>query len=249
VDKLTARQPLDQDGVSDLMRCTMQVGEDTGWHNGADVAGGYFAYLVYDTYDVVTASKIERILRSRGAPIRSSRYAAQPVLGPDLFSPEQAMAAGIDSPAAAFDNFAMNVGFADLEAVDRQTQPGGLRAFREFLRQPGVLGFMVISEAWGMRHPGPAAAALLESGIHPGRIKGAEETRRIFFCDIHDQVSRAYKWRGEPDIEIEHGVHICDQLVISVRILADVASGRPLPDSQEAFTARYHGDCGAPHEG
>jgi hypothetical protein len=245
MDNLTERPPLDQHALGYLLKSINDRSERDGW---SDDGSGFMVYVLYEVHDVVTANRLEDVMRCMGSPVRADRYAAQPLLAPRMFDAERGLATGLESPSDQLYNFAMNMGFADADIVRQHTGRDGLNGVRAILRQPGVLGFAACAEAWGMKALTPVVKALIDSGVPMNDIKGCQETRLVLAADIAGRLHRVVRWRDDDEIITHHGVHLCNKVAISLRILSRFASGEPMPTSSDEFRKAFHSDCGRPHE-
>jgi hypothetical protein len=239
VEDLIERHPLDRDAVGALMRSVMTHANSTGWHDD----GHFSVYVLYEAGDVVTASTLERVMGRMGDPIRGDRYAAQPLLAPRMFSPDRIPAGKFESAADAFYNFAMNAGFADPAKVAAEIGTDKMDGMRSMLQQPGVLGFLACNEAWGVRKLTPMIAALLRTGMDIATIKGSEECRVVVAADLNGHIHEVRQWRDEEKAELDFDVDLCNPVTTGLRILADVAAGHRMAETEEEFDARYHGTC------
>lgn len=242
MDNLTERSPIDPKALEELLTGTFDRADLDGWNSNGG-AGHFAVYVLYDRADIVTAGMLERFMHQMGTPIVAGRYGAQPLLSKDMFDEESATARGDEAPSSALYNFAMNIGFADMQKAAAAGRARHLEGIRTMFRQPGIVGFAAISEAVGFRVLTPMVKALLKTGMDIEMIKGSEESRVVMATDLTGECHRMVRWRADNVVEIEHDWDACAETVVALKILARLASGKPMPTNAEEFASCFHGQC------
>lgn len=241
MDNPTERPPLNVKEIADLLVRITDACEARGW---SEDGRNFTVFVLYEMHDVITASRIESVMHRMGPAIRGDRYGAQPLLGPSLFTPENAERRGTESPAEDFSNFAWNVGFADVPVVrEHNTGNTHILGIRAILRQPGIVGFAACSEAWGIKSVTPVVKALLDTGTPMHAIKGSQESRVTFAVDLNGTLHRACRWRGDDHMAVDHDVYTCNQVTVSLRVLSRFASGEAMPSTPDEFGEIFHAGC------
>lgn len=218
-----------------LLRRVEAHHDQQGWHSHANM----HVYVVYDHHDVVTGAIIERVMRGSGEPVRNSRYSAQPMLPSRMFAAAWE-ASGIKAPAALY-RFAFNTAYADTGAIrsngdgDDAEHADGLEVFRELLRMPGILGYIVCSEAHLLE--GDLANQAHRSGTPFALVPGSVEVRAAYMVDVDNRVSVVHRNRGET-AEVLPDCDLGGRVINSLRMMMDLSLGR-LPQDQAGFDARY----------
>jgi hypothetical protein len=218
-----------------LLRRVEAHHDQQGWHSHANM----HLYVVYDHHDVVTGYAIERVMRTMGQPVRNSRYSAQPMLSTRMFA-----AAHRDNnldTVQALCRFALNIAYADTDLVRKQGseyEAEGLEAFRHLIRMPGILGYIVCSEAHQLL--GPQADDAHRRKIRFANIPESVEIRTAIMVDVENRVHDAHRRRGET-AELFVDGDLTGRVVSSLRMLMD-ASARRVPEDQAGFDARYWSD-------
>ncbi len=108
-----------------------------------------------------------------------------------------------------------------------------IEMMHEMLRQPGMVGFCAVAEAWkNSAPPGGYEGSPLQQALHGkvnlGDVPTSVETRMVYCVDLADRVHHVGRDRGKkPGLAVDVGMR--GDLTTSMRILADVATGRTPP--------------------
>jgi hypothetical protein len=160
-----------------------------------------------------------------GPPTRWQGYAAQNIFGPDLF-------AAIDgAPWEHLHTFAMNVAYAEpgIEAAD---------LMREFLAQPGVLGFAFVCTGWRLLHASRAEFEQFATGrLNPADHPRGKESRLLTGIDVHGRIYQVERTRGERPVLVEDTRPV-GSVSNDLRLLVDGLTGQA-PTEPEEFCRRY----------
>lgn len=228
----TFNPSIDTEQAGRLLRRIEAHHAGTGWH----IDGGHlWVYVIYDHHDVTLNHHISRIMSRMGAPVRNSRYTAQPVLAPRHF--QQSRHPTDRGGLSGLRRFVMNMAYADPAALDDSAEH--LVLFRQLLREPGIVGFAACYEASGYKAGTPNLQGLMQlaqtTGASLEALPGALDVRIAVLVDVHDRAHIVRRWRGEhADLIPERGR---GNATTSLRILMDVARNRT-PEPAD-FEARY----------
>lgn len=220
--------------MGQLLRRIESIHDLAGWHRTAHAS----LYLIYDPGDVEMAPHIRRIMKGSGDPVLVGGYGAQPMLAPRHMA--RAAEKGVSAPEA-IRSFAMNIAFADLDALRENPDPDhedySLLLLHEMLKEPAILGFAACSESYGMVTPPGTKIDRHANSLdkHPG----ARPNRFVIMVDIEDRMHMVTRQQGGYPAKMfmsmrDPGGYIVD----SLRMLSDLAGGR-LPTNQAEFDARY----------
>lgn len=230
------RPSIDVGPAVGLLRRVEAHREAAGWSDGEGGGGGnLWVYVVYDHHDVTVNHHISRIMSNIGAPVRNSRYTAQPLLNPKLFyqnrQPEDRR--GLDG----LRRFALNMAYLPAAAMDDAEGLDGahMETFRALLREPGVVGFAACYETSGFSGVPVHARAAMNAGVPLEQVRGAVDIRVAVLVDVNDRGHLVKRFRGEPAEVSTRQVR--GNSTTSLRILMDVAMNR-VPDTG-GFHARY----------
>jgi hypothetical protein len=215
-----------------LLRRLEADAERDGWHESAVMS----VFVIYDHHDVVTDDLLRRVMARMGAPVRTARYTAQPMLPRRVFA--QAVLPQDTGPHVGLRRFVMNLAYADSEHGDEVE--GGVEAMRDLLRVPGLVAFAACYEAWGQRNLAPQALrGAISGGGHLRDLPDSQEVRLVMAVDAQDRVHRVLRVRGEPaELLLSDDGRVRGDVSTSLRILMDTAYDR-LPGTPEAFGQRY----------
>jgi hypothetical protein len=190
-------------------------------------------YVIYERAAAQTAELYGRIMAGNGPPLTLGGYVAQPYLGPETFA--QAYAEGLET-WNVLTNFTENVAFAHTD--ESATMVG-------ILRQPGVLGFAFLGEAY--RNEGRETLVRAVFGeFHLGELPTSRECRLVYGHDVTGQQYMVERLRGEPaELDLSGGRRgdfsaalglLCDVVNDTVPALKDYR--RKYPTLRETFGGR-----------
>lgn len=200
--------------------------EAAGWSEN-----GYLCvWVIYDHHDVVTEGQYGHMLAAAGAPLRTSRYTARPMVPAQYFTSTPEV-----SPQVGLRNYAMNLAYTDPAALGDMADL--MVMMRHMLAMPGIVAFAASYEAW------------FEKRVSEGQLRralagqsrfadspSAQEVRIVLGVDRADRVHKVSRIRHQA-AEVEAHAPIRGDISTSLRILMDTACGR-LPD-RAGFAERY----------
>ncbi|MEU1812999.1 hypothetical protein [Micromonospora aurantiaca (nom. illeg.)] len=166
-----------------------------------------------------TASRLQMEMRREGRPVRDGGYLAQPMLGPEIF-----VAAAHVRPPDLLRRFAMVLAYGPpkLPMLARD---------REMLRSPGVVGFAIAHEAWVNEDP------QRPEGPRLADIPGSYEARMTLAVTVSGDVVAVRRRRGQPPGLLSDTWNARGELLVSLRLLCDLATDRVPP--AERFAQAY----------
>jgi hypothetical protein len=166
-----------------------------------------------------TAAEFQQRMRREGQPVRVGGYLAQPLLGPGVF-----VAMASIRPPDLLRQFGLGLAYGPSEVP-------ALARERELLRAPGVVGFAIVHEAWVNEDPTRPA------GVRLADVPGSYEARMLLAATLTGEVVAARRRRGQPPSLLSDTWKMRGELLVSLRLLCDVAMDRVPP--AERFAEVY----------
>ena len=164
------------------------------------------------------------------APVRHGRYTATTVFGPRvLYSlPNVPVWDQLRS-------LILGIAFRDPDPHEDDKTTGYITMMRDLFRQPGIVGFATVGEAWHnteREHLDRAVAGKVNLGDVPSSV----EVRIVYAIDLADRAHHVQRIRGaKPTLSVD--VPMRGDFTTSMRILADMTTGRTPPP--EKYGERY----------
>lgn len=149
----------------------------------------------------------------------------------DAFPPElrdpDSRASG-PQPWESLRRLVVNAAYADAEEA---------ATLRQAFRQPGLLGFVTVGEAWQNTRREPCEEAI-RGEVQLADVPDSQEVRVLYSVDLAGRIQRVIRVRGrKPEVDHDADAAMRGEFTTSMRILCDIATGAvPTP---EDFAARY----------
>lgn len=212
----------DLNEIRTLLRAVEAVHHRHGWQVQPNPA----LYVVYDSADAVTAAQIEQTLRNVGKPIHAGRYTACAMVSSVEFL--HAFITHRLQSDEAVGRFVMNFCYNTPPKGDVARESEG---YRRMMRQPGVVGFLYLSET---RTVTREQAREAEENLAAGKpYTGGQRSRTGVMVDV---LERAHCVRRSLDAGscVDLDVRSAGRLAIYLRMLVDAALDQ-LPELGEAM--------------
>lgn len=209
---------LDEELFGRLLRKVEGIADAQGWNQPA---AGLNLYVLYDNRVTGTAEAFDKMLGSNpslGPPVTIRQYSAQKVI------PTNWLAAASIEPHHLLGRFARKMAY--MQTDDPGVSPGF--AARQVFRNPGVLGFAVVFEAWERSEVRP-------EDRHPNReqFPDSESVRLLAAIDFLDRGHTVKRTEGTPGVTVENNIALTG-ISTSLRILTDMVYSRLPRPSQFA---------------
>lgn len=182
-------------------------------------------YVAYDSADTVTAAQIEHTMSDVGKPIRAGRYTACPMISAaefrDVFITHRLQS------DEAIGRFVINYCFHDFHDADANKDDAHeAEDYRRMMRQPGIVGFLYLSETLMVTREQAHAAEQKFAAGKP--YTGGQRSRTGVMVDV---LERAHCVRRSLDTEpcVDLDVRHAGRLAIYLRMLVDATLDR-LPE-------------------
>ena len=222
-DQVTAAVDIDRELLTRLLFKVESDAHRHGWD------GPPALLVLYDTRHLDTDRLYRQVFAAHpafGPATRMGPYVAQRMLSADMLCTRGRQ---------VWQNlyiFASNAAFADDDACSDATGRFNVAVLRDAMRQPGVLGYALLSEGWQREGIGQQELdSLLSDGRHYADIPGSVENRSVACVDVNNLAQAVQRNRGrKPEVVEFHTAF--GGITTSMRLLVDMTMRRTPPRDQ-----------------